>query len=97
MIPILRLCNSCVFYNGNNTCQSFPAGIPLKSDEVHFEIIEGQVGENVYEMDPNKYDEFDTYRRIYPEIRFPILLTYDIPDENEALTQTNLEVEVDAD
>lgn len=97
MIPILRLCDSCVFYNGNNTCQSFPNGIPLKSDEVHFDPIEGQVGENVYEMDPKEYDKFEKYRRIYPEIRFPIFLTYDIPEEDEVMQQQSLEVETDAE
>lgn len=95
MIPILKLCDSCVFYTGpdTNTCKAYPEGIPLKSDDTHFDPIEGQVGETVYEMDESKYETFDIYRRIHPGIRFPILLTYDIPEEDEALTQKTLEVE----
>lgn len=95
MTPILRLCDSCIFYNDNNTCQSFPNGIPLLSDDVHFEVLPGQVGTNVYEMDSKKYDKFEMYRRIYPEIRFPILLTYDLPEAGDSLQQSDLDVEVD--
>ena len=98
MIPILRLCDSCVFYNdGSNSCKAFPNGISLKSSDPHFDTLPGQVGDTIYEMDLNKYDEFDIYRRIHPEVRFPILLTYDTLDEGEGLVQKDLEVEVDAD
>lgn len=82
MLPVLRLCDSCVFYNeGNNTCKAFPEGIPLKSMDTHFEVLEGQEGDTIYELDQNKYDEFDMYRRIHPEIRFPIILSYELPDD----------------
>ena len=96
MTLILRLCNSCKFYNEDtNTCKAFPDGIKLKSSDTHFESIPEQVGDTIYEMDLNKYDEFDMYRRIHPEVRFPILLTYDTIEEGESLTQKDLEVVTD--
>ena len=97
MLPILRICDSCVYYDSSsNTCNAFPEVIPLKSDDTHFDPIEGQEGEYTYEMDPNKYDELEMFQRINPQIRFPILLTYDTIDEDEALVQKSLEVESDA-
>lgn len=95
MIPVLKICDSCVFYTGQdtNTCKAFPEGIPLKSEDTHFDPIEGQVGDTVYEMDDSKYTEFEMYRRIHPGIRFPILITYDLPEEDETLTQRTLEVD----
>lgn len=91
MIPILRLCDSCKYYNeSDNTCQAFPDGIPLRSVDTHFEVLEGQVGDVIYDMDPDKYDEFDMYRRVHPQVRFPIILTYDTVEEGESIRQEDV-------
>lgn len=96
MTVLLRICDSCIHYNADaNVCPAFPEGIPLKSDDTHFETLPGQVGDTIYDMDPDKYDEFEMYRRIHPDIKFPILLTYDIPEEGEVVSQQDVEVEED--
>lgn len=94
MIPILRLCDSCKFYNpSTGSCKAFPEGIPLKSADSHFEVLPGQVGDTIYDLDPDHYDEFDMYRRIHPEVRFPLILAYDVPEEDQTMTQEDFEVE----
>lgn len=92
MENLLRLCNSCKYYNEElNSCKAFPDGIELDSDEPHFDVLPNQTGETVYDMDPDKYDEFEMYRRVHPEIRFPIIVSYDIPDEGESVTQAEVQ------
>lgn len=94
MLPIIRLCDSCRFYNeANNTCKAFPEGIPLRSQDTHFEVLDGQSGDHIYDMDPDLYDEFDAYRRVHPEVRFPIILTYDVPDDGEDFKQEDVPLE----
>lgn len=79
-LPILRLCDSCVFYREvDNVCKAFPEGIPLKSSDTHFEPADGQVGEYVYEMDINKEDELSMFLRLNPETRMPVMVTYELP------------------
>ena len=91
MPQILRLCDSCKFYNeSNDSCKAFPEGIPLRSSDPHFEVLDGQVGETIYDMDPQKYDLFEMHRRVQPQIRFPIILTYDIPEQGEGVSQQDV-------
>lgn len=93
---LLRLCDSCVFYNeGENTCKAFPDGIPLKSEDTHFEVLPTQEGETIYELDMKQYDAFDIYRRIHPSIRFPLILTYDIPEEDDNFERVDAALEVE--
>lgn len=94
---ILRICDSCVFYNSDlGTCKAFPDGIPLKSTDTHFEPIEGQVGTTVYELDQGLYDYFDLYRRIHPEVRFPVIISYEIPEEGDSMVPVQEELEEDS-
>ena len=94
MNPILRLCDSCIYYNADaGVCKAFPDGIPLKSADPHFEVLLGQVGDTIYDMDPEQYDMFEIYRRVHPQVRFPIILTYDVPDVGEGISQEDVEVE----
>lgn len=95
MNPILRLCDSCRFYNPDaGTCKAFPEGVPLKSSEGHFEVLPGQVGDTIYDMDPSLYDLFEMYRRVHPEVRFPLIITYDVPESaDEVFEQQDVEVE----
>lgn len=90
MNPILRICDSCVHFNGENSCKAFPEGIPLKSEDTHFEVLPGQVGDALYDMDPEQYDLFEIYRRVHPDVRFPIILTYDVPEEGEGVSQQDV-------
>lgn len=80
--PLLRLCDSCIFYNADRgTCRAFPNGIPLSSEDYHFEVLPNQADdETIYQMDEDKYDLFDMYRRVHPDVKFPVFITYDVPD-----------------
>ena len=94
MYPILRLCNSCKFYDEElANCIAFPKGIPLKSSEHHVEVKAGQVGETIYDMDPEKYDLFEAWRRIHPDKRFPVIIYQDVPEGGDDLVQEDVEVE----
>lgn len=94
MLPIIRLCDSCRFYNeSSNTCKAFPEGIPLRSQDTHFEVIEGQVGDHIYDMDKDLYDEFDAFMRVNPGTKMPIFITYDVPEEGEYVEQEDVELE----
>lgn len=93
---ILRLCSSCVFYNEETgTCRAFPDGVPLKSGDTHFNVLPGQVGDDIYEMDKAKMNLFEAYQRTHPEIRFPVFISYEVPDvaEGETFTQQDVTVE----
>lgn len=93
---LLRLCDSCTHYNADeNTCVAFPEGIPLKSEDTHFEVLPNQEGETIYDLDMGHYDEFDIYRRIHPGIRFPLILTYDIPEADDNFERVDAELEAD--
>lgn len=91
MSPVLRICDSCIYFNGDNACKAFPEGIPLRSEDTHFEVLPGQEGDTIYDMDPDRYDYFDMYRRVHPDIRFPIIVTYDIPEEDEVVSQRDVD------
>lgn len=93
MNPTLRICDSCIHFNGENACKAFPEGIPLKSEDTHFETLPGQVGGVLYDMDPEKYDLFDMYRRVHPNIRFPVILSYEIPETGTAVSQKDVSSE----
>lgn len=94
MLPILRICDSCTFYReADNSCKAFPDGIPLRSSDTHFEVLPGQTGEYIYDMDPSLVEELDAYRIIHPEVRFPIIITYDVPEDGEVLNQEDVPLE----
>lgn len=94
MATLLRICDSCVFYNPDaGVCKAFPDGVPLTIEEGHFEVREDQEGDTIYDMDPDRYEWWDMYRRTNPALRFPILLTYDLPEKDEVMTQTDVEAE----
>jgi hypothetical protein len=76
-----------------NTCKAFPEGIPLRSEDTHFEVLPGQEGETIYDLDMSQYDAFDIYRRIHPGVRFPLILTYDIPEPDENFERVDAELE----
>ena len=89
---LLRICDSCVFYQEDlGTCQAFPQGVPLRVDEGHFEIRDDQVGDTIYEMDKDKYDRWEMYRRVNPTLKFPILITYEIPDVGDSIESVESE------
>lgn len=93
---LLRVCDSCTYYNPDtNSCVAFPDGIPLLSEDTHFEVLPGQVGEVIYDLDMSQYDAFDIYRRIHPNIRFPLILTYDIPEEGENFERVDAQLDED--
>ena len=36
-------------------------------------------------MDKDKYDQWEMYRRVNPTLKFPILITYEIPDVGDGI------------
>ena len=88
--PILRLCDSCIHFDGDSSCSAFPKGIPLLSGDSHFEVLPDQQGDIIYEYDEHRREWFEMYRRVHPEVKFPIIVTYDIPDEDEGLLQIDV-------
>lgn len=91
---LLRLCDSCSYYTADNgTCVAFPEGTPLRVDEGHFEVREDQVGTAIYDPDPERYEFFDMFRRINPTLKFPILISYEIPDSDEVVDQVETQAE----
>ena len=71
--PILRLCDSCIHFDGDSSCSAFPKGIPLLSGDSHFEVLPDQQGDIIYEYDENRREWFEMYRRVHPEVKFPIV------------------------
>lgn len=96
MQPLLRLCDSCQhFIEDAGTCKAFPSGVPLGSEDTHFEPIEGQVGDTVYEMDMRRYDRFEDWRRVHPNIKMPVIVSAEVPDEDTELAPQEVPVEKD--
>lgn len=84
MKTLLRICGSCKYYREDvGTCKAFPDGVPLRSDEGHFDVRSDQVGTTVYSMDPNKQDVYEMFRRVHPEVKVPVVITYDYPDPHD--------------
>ena len=73
---LLRLCDSCIFYNAEtSTCKAFPEGVPLTSEETHFEVHPDQEGTTTYILDEGLFDYLDMFKRIHPEVKFPVVLS----------------------
>lgn len=87
--PILRLCDSCLHFDGDSSCSAFlmefPCYLETATSKSH-----SQQGDIIYEYDENRKEWFEMYRRVHPEIRTPIIVTYDIPDEDEGLLQIDV-------
>lgn len=94
MQTLLRLCDSCRFYNEDDgSCKAFPDGIPISSKDTHFDVRDDQVGDTIYEMDMNRYDRFEDWRRVHPNVKLPVFVTYEVPTEDDPLRPADVEVE----